>query len=324
MDISTIKAPIECNYASDCVRDLAWAIFSPPMVPLVETSRGIASAPEFALTPARRRWLCRLDADPAPLQAFLAVRHSRFLGVYFEALWRFFLSHDDEVTLLASNRQVIDDGRTVGEFDVFYRCHRRNAIVHLELAVKFYLGLPIRTASDLLDPAYWLGPNCVDRLDLKINHLREHQLPLIGHASAREWLQQEQLHPDIQETAFHGYLYYPWHVDAPAPHAASTQHLRSFWLRDDQLEKLRTPDFAETARKYRIVPRLQWLCPHHISDEGWLDFNTFAENVRAELAIALIQPVLCEEADAGSARALRRFFVAPQDWPALHWPRKKF
>jgi hypothetical protein len=46
--------------------------------------------------------------------------------------------------------------------------------------------------------------------------------------------------------------------------------------------------------------------------------------VKEELNVALIQPVLCEETSQESQIALRRFFVAPQDWPALHWPRKKF
>lgn len=316
--------PIEHGYINGCVRDIAWAIFSPPMVPWIDTGNRRACAPQFDLTPARRQWLNSLDADPAPLLDFLALRPSRFLGVYFESLWRFFLSHDDEVTLLASNRQVIEQGRTVGEFDVFYRCHRRNATVHLELAVKFYLGLPIHNDNDLRHASHWLGPNCVDRLDIKIDHLRTHQLALISHDSARELLLQEQLQPDIQEIAFHGYLYYPWQVAAPAPVTASIEHLNSFWLRDDQLEALRLENTGDQQRKYRIVPRLQWLCAHHVADNEWKPFEVFVESIREELATPLVQPVLCEETEANSRLAQRRFFVAPQDWPALHWPRKKF
>lgn len=320
MDTGKDNTPVEYGYSNNCVRDLAWAIFSPPMVLHIHTALGTAGAPEFELTPARRRWLAALDADPAPLLAFLARRHSRFLGVYFEALWRFFLTHDDEVTLLACNRQVIEDGRTVGEFDIFYRCHRRNATVHLELAVKFYLGMPIHTDDDLRQPSFWLGPNCIDRLDLKISHLGTHQLPLIGHARAQDWLQQEQLQPDIQEAAFHGYLYYPWQLETPTPIAANARRLHSFWLRDDQLEKLRGSDL----KKYRIVPRLQWLCAHHAPNNEWQSFGDFRQKVKEELNGVLVQPVLCEETDVEAMAAPRRFFIAPQDWPALHWPRKKF
>jgi len=325
LELTTIElALMEHGYASNCVRDLAWAIFSPPMVQQIDTDRGTARAPQFELTPARKLWLAALDVNPAPLLDFLAQRQSHFLGIYFESLWRFFLSHDAEVTLLASNRQVIDEGRTVGEFDIFYRCHRRNVTVHLELAVKFYLGLPIYADTDLQRSSSWLGPNCVDRLDLKIDHLRAHQLPLINHRSARDWLQQEQLLPNIQEVAFHGYLYYPWQMAAPAPSAANARHLRSFWLRDNQLEKLQRGNAAVQSKKYRIVPRLQWLCAHHVNDGEWKNLEIFTQNIRTELSAALMQPVLCEETDIGSTLALRRFFVAPQDWPALHWPRKKF
>jgi len=317
--ITSEYTPAEASFTNNYVRDLAWAIFSPPMVQQIDTDRGPARAPQFELTTTRRQWLANLDADPTSLLNFLAQRQSRFLGIHFESLWRFFLSYDGETTLLASNRQVIEEGRTVGEFDVFYRCHRRNVTVHLELAVKFYLGMPIHSDADLQHAGFWLGPNCVDRLDIKIEHLRAHQLPLIVHASARDWLQQEQLLPDLQEIAFHGYLYSPWEIDAPAPNAADTQHLRSFWLRDDQLRKLPHGN----SKKYRVVPRLQWLCAHQVDDREWQDFEIFSESVHNELDAALMQPVLCEETDIDSTLALRRFFVAPQDWPALHWPRKK-
>lgn len=317
---------LEHGYNNNCVRDLAWAIFSPPMVAQIDTAWGSVHAPAFALTRDRQHWLAALDADPSPLQSFLATSQSHFLGVYFEALWRFFLLQDNEVTLLASNRQVIDDGRTAGEFDMFYRCHHRNATVHLELAVKFYLGLPVHADTDLHQAQFWLGPNCVDRLDLKIGHLRDHQLPLINHPGAQDWLQKEKLLPAIQEVALHGYLFYPSSADGcmpdNAPDNASHQHLRSHWLRVDQLSNLQSADAKQ--KHYRIVPRLQWLCSHYVADGQWQTYAHFAEKVHRELDSALMQPVLCEETAAGSALAQRRFFVAPPDWPALHWPRKKF
>lgn len=315
-------------YRNNCVRDLAWAIFSPPLVLQIETVNGLAKAPAFALTAARRLWLEALDAQPAPLLNFLASCQNRFLGVYFEALWRFFLLHDPNVTLLKCNQQIIDAGRTVGEFDMFYHCHRRNVTVHLELAVKFYLGLPVHADSDLQQPSFWLGPNCADRLDLKINHLRTHQLPLIGHSLARNWLAQEQLQPEIQEVALQGYLYYPWHIDATqaasAPHCAHQQHMRSYWLRDERLELLRQGSNGKANRLFRIVRKMHWLCSHLDDVATWQDFETFAQQINHEFSAPLMQPVLCEESDADGKVAVRRFFVAPQDWPALHWPKKKF
>jgi hypothetical protein len=308
----------ELDYRNDCVRDLAWAVFSPPLVTYVDAATGRARAPAFALTPARRRRLAMLDADPAPLLAFLAQRQGRFLGVYFEALWRFFLSHDEEVTLLASNRQVIDAGRTVGEFDMFYHCHRRNAVVHLELAVKFYLGLPVMQDADLQHAGYWLGPNCIDRLDLKINHLRNHQLPLIAHERAVPWLQRQQLLPALQEVAMHGYLYFPWGGPAITPRPANPQHLRSYWLRDDELERLRADG---AAAKYRVVPRLQWLCTHAARAHEWLSFDALRRQIAEEFRLPLMQPVLCET--CGGDNLPRRVFIVPQDWPAMHWPRHK-
>lgn len=316
------------RFRHDCVRDLAWAVFSPPMVTAIATARGTARAPDFAPTGARLQWLRALDADPTPLLEHLQSVQSRFLGIYFEALWRYFLLHDNDVTLLRYNRQLIDNGRTLGEFDILYHCHRRDLTVHLELAVKFYLGMPVADKTDLHHAQFWLGPNCADRLDLKLAHLRTHQLALLDHHIARHWLDAEQLKPTEQEIALHGYLYYPWPDvtvrEAYAPRDASPTHLSSFWLRAAALARLH----HETANEchYRIVPKMQWLCTHdnNDNDHAWHDFATVSQMIAQEFVAPLRQPVLCEEARLDNRHVTRRFFVAPDDWPALHWPRRKF
>ena len=131
-------------YRTREVRDLAWACFSPPL--MLTAQLGIDSAGlvncHLGMTTERAAWLAELDRDPSALLGFLADNTSGRLGIYFERLWQFFLQQDPQVELLAHNLPIHDSGRTLGEFDCLYHCHQRQCDVHLELAVKYYLGYP--------------------------------------------------------------------------------------------------------------------------------------------------------------------------------------
>ena len=157
-------------YQTREVRDLAWACFAPPLLVTRELGVHAAGAGNcaFPLSGGRQLWLEKLDRDATPLLEHLSSIRSQRLGLYFESLWHFFLAQDEEVDLVARNLPVNRDGRTIGEFDCLYFCRRRNCHVHLELAVKFYLGWPTQTEpGDTSLASEWLGPNARDRLDIK-------------------------------------------------------------------------------------------------------------------------------------------------------------
>src|SRR5690606_32898773 len=129
-------------------------------------------------------WLADLDRDPRPLLEALADRHSSRLGLYFESLWKFYIEQHPDWELLGHNLQIGSAGRTRGAFD--FLCRYRDEYWHLELAMKLYLGL-----KDSLDPGawhQWWGPNCNDRLDIKLNHLTQRQLTLSTDPQGREAL----------------------------------------------------------------------------------------------------------------------------------------
>ncbi|MBN7797994.1 DUF1853 family protein [Parahaliea mediterranea] len=241
-----------------CVRDLAWACFSPP---LMLSARLGGDGPDagnadFALTPARQDWLARLDADPAPLREHLARSRSRRLGLYFERLWHFFLARDPAVELLAHNLPVRENGRTLGEFDLLYYCHERRRHCHLELAVKFYLGYSAPGcdtpgASRWRD---WLGPNSRDRLDLKLDRLLDHQVRLADHPSARAVLARLGVTDPLREVEMKGYLFRHPRNPLPPPRAFNPALALHSWWRLQEL-----PGALDPSLRYRVLPRLEWL-----------------------------------------------------------------
>ena len=189
------------------VRDLAWVILAPPM--LTHTpwpQRHPLAGSDWVQAPEHlERWLRELDRNSQPLQHWLEQATTRRLGRYYERLWQFAVQHAPGVELVAANLPIRLGGHTLGELDLLLR--DRDGVHHLELAIKLYLG---PQEGDGSDPAQWLGPGSNDRLDRKLKHFSQHQLPMSSRPESREVLASL----DVQTFSAHlwlgGYLLYPW------------------------------------------------------------------------------------------------------------------
>ena len=301
-------------YQTREVRDLAWACFSPPLMDTARLAGDQADVENcsFPLTPLRRAWLEKLDRDASPLLTHLSVLHSRRLGVYFESLWHFFLAQDPEVELVAHNLPVTSDGRTLGEFDCIYFCRRRQRHVHLELAVKFYLGW--RDAPDKVsvsDWSDWLGPEVSDRLDLKISHLLQRQIRLGEREPARQLLHKLGIHDLQREIEIKGYLFRPFRVSLPPPAAFNPGRALNNWLPLGTL-----PEWHRelAAPQYLPLPRPEWLAPARLSG----DRSAIAPGELRDKLEALLgesgRPQLVAALDDQGMEATR-FFVTGPGWP---------
>ena len=122
------------------VRDLAWTILSPALLEQApwQQRHPLAASCWNGNPGLLADWLLLLDADAALLEAWLARRSVRRLGLYYEQLWQFVLAQTPDIQLLATNLPIRDGGQTLGELDLLFR--DREGVHHLELAVKFYLG----------------------------------------------------------------------------------------------------------------------------------------------------------------------------------------
>jgi hypothetical protein len=301
-------------YQTREVRDLAWACFSPALMDTARLAGDQADVENcgFTLTPLRRAWLENLDRDASPLLTHLSVLHSRRLGVYFESLWHFFLAQDPEVELVAHNLPVTSDGRTLGEFDCIYFCRRRQRHVHLELAVKFYLGW--RDAPDKVsvsDWSDWLGPELRDRLDLKISHLLQRQIRLGEREPARQLLHKLGIHDLQREIEIKGYLFRPFRVSLPPPAAFNPGRALNNWLRLGAL-----PEWHRelAAPQYLPLPRPEWLAPARLSgDRSAIPPGELRDKLEALLG-KYGRPQLVAALD-DQGMEVNRFFVTGPGWP---------
>ena len=301
-------------YQTQEVRDLAWACFSPTMLhagKLAWDGQLVADC-GLALTSARRLWLEQLDRDASRLQEHLSRQRSHRLGIYFEHLWHFFLEQDPAIELLAHNLPVRDQGKTLGEFDCIYYCHERERHFHLELAVKFFLGYGQGSGEAASQLHQWLGPNSQDRLDLKVEHLMQHQVQLGEHPLARELLDKLGIPRLDKEVVIKGYLFQPITNPLPPPLAFNTEGRLQQWLPVDKLEQYLA---RAESRQYLVLPKTRWLAGAYADQQAQVlgadelqkaMHSHFGQDSRAQLVAGLDQ----------SARECHRFFVTGPDWPA--------
>jgi hypothetical protein len=274
-------------------------------------ARSTVQSCALQLTPARQRWLFELDQHPAPLHEYLTQHPTHRLGKYYEQLWHFFLQQDPETELLAHNLPVQGEHRTLGEFDCIYYCARRDCHVHLELAVKYYLGVNGNSAADVAaDAERWLGPDSRDSLDAKLEQLLRRQIVLGDLPEAQPALRGLGITNLEKEIALKGYLFWPRHKQMEAP-AYNAECRHNHWLHYNELEAYCA---VLDASSMVMLPRLRWLSKAHcINRAERIPTDILAQRVAEHFSRDPFPLLIAALNHSGGEQS--RFFVTPDRWP---------
>ncbi|MBW6393391.1 DUF1853 family protein [Billgrantia antri] len=300
------------------VRDLAWIVLAPDLIATPWPGRPSRADLGLEDNDHLGTWLDELESTPQGLERRVGDTVDGRMGHYHERLWQFLLDTAPGTRLLASNLRIHQGKRTLGELDLLYRRRNDPTPVHLEVAIKFYLGLP-EGPGPVRDQARWIGPGGADSLATKRSHLDRHQLRLTDRAETRLTIRQHTQPRDIGPTqdatirrqlAIPGVLFYPWPLFMPAPYEAAPDHLRGHWLHWRDWRRLRDSLHRDT--------RAAWLTkPHWLAlprDEAFLPLR----QVEARLAQHFSHPAAPLQIallDSSAGRRLRRLFVVDDAWP---------
>jgi len=249
MNLTTINYP-----TSPYLRDLLWLLETPDLI--TSSFTGKPDLEFLGWKPDELPgWLETLEERLTEMEAWLAASGRKRLGVYHEALWQLLLEEAPAIQLLGHHLPIRDNKRTLGELDFLYRHQPTHRVYHLEVAIKYYLGLP-QGPGQPEDLCRWIGPAGLDSLAIKVTHTEQKQLPLSDHPLARKHSWGAVTHKQL---ALPGVLFYPWHASMPAPHRASKNHQRGWWLHFHDW-----PDFLDSLNEEvqgQLLSKPHWLAP---------------------------------------------------------------
>lgn len=222
------------------------------------------------------------------------------LGHLYEQALSTVLQASPKIDFLAQNIQIFTQTKqTIGELDFIVRDLKRDAYIHLELGVKFYLAY--KTAYGWKFP----GPNDRDNWPKKLARLQTHQLRLSERAEARDMLKAKYNIDTIEPRQLvYGCLFIP--ID----HSGSALRLdyiaknarTGYWLYAHQWDM-----FFSAHDQVYFIPKPLWPVQPDKDTEGFYDcYSTtdFIEKFRAKGAMFTTQ---------GLQHA---YFLAPDSWPA--------
>ena len=163
------------------------------------------------------------------------------LGKYFEQLFGIAMRHSRDFELAEQNVQLFRERQTLGEFDAILKSCHNHKIIHAELAVKFFIQ---RGSGEALSD--WVGPGLRDRLDLKYQHLINHQLQLSAIADTHVQNSPKFLPVDHVTLVTRGRLYYRYDDFISGNHhypdEIAHDHLRGFWITQQEYSEFAEDD----------------------------------------------------------------------------------
>lgn len=196
------------------------------------------------------------------------VPHNVF-GKRMEQLLKHAILASERYDVIAENIQIIENNLTIGELDFILHDLAQNRLIHLELAVKFYVYDP--TLPEEMQR--WIGPNRRDSLVRKLDKLKSHQFPLIYRPETQSTLQNLDL-PDLpitQALCFKTMLFVPEGQQTFTPEVVSPNALSGTWIRYSDFHHLRGNSFY-------LPEKPEWICDLS-SNKTWNDL----EQVRVEI-----------------------------------------
>jgi hypothetical protein len=260
----------------DLQHDLHWLIGSQPL--MSATEEVCLFKPQDA-APGANQWATQLNTYPA--------QPAYRLGKHFEDCVERLFESSSTHHITARNIVIQTPARTLGELDLIYQ-NSSAEVVHLELAIKFYLLS--KGGTQLAD---FTGPAGHDRLDLKWDRLRQHQLPLSHTGLVLDFLQHQGIPvPTRRQLLLTGMLFYAyenWQSTTIEDIGLNPNHQRGWWLEHHELNQLQpTQDLTgeldkNLERGFIILPKWHWIGgPRHYSEPQPIDHTELVLRTTAD------------------------------------------
>lgn len=283
-------------YNHKLINDLAWAIGAPSLLTNIgyDDARVLTNDWFEQQIKDSQTLLMEQDKSPHLIQAYLSKMPTFRLGLYFENLLAYWFSIQPNYEILKKNFVISSETTTIGELDFILRELSTGKVIHLEVAVKFYLQVSSNKK------AVWLGPNLNDNFDSKMDKLFNKQIELSNKAITKTELSKHNIAIDEHWVIIKGRLF---------THDAKLSE-NTCWLSFDEF------------LNYNDSGQSQWIIlskPHWLSEINNLEYNFLAgelhdkKSLERQLNECLGASPVCI-AKVNNQAETKRLFITPNDW----------
>lgn len=187
------------------------------------------------------------------LDSWMSGSNALRLGLRYERFLAYFFHWHPDIELLVHDLPVQGTEHTLGQFDFLFR--RGGAVVHLEVAIKYYLRL-----GEPWETARCLGTDLTDRCDRKIAHGLAQQLALSRSEEGAATLRAAGiLSVEERQLSLRGLLFDRIvHLENESP-----ANLPEYWLATR--EELETRRWADGLR-WAVAGRGEWFAPVYTAE----------------------------------------------------------
>ena len=199
------------------------------------------------------------------------------LGKRVEHFFATGVDQSQQFDLLYQNIQVKEDKRTIGEFDFFIYDRFLKEVIHVELVCKFYL-YDDRLGTKEVD--HWIGPNRKDSLNLKLEKLRGHQMPLLYSEQAKNSLPFDSLSIKKikQQLCFKASLFVPKSFINNSFVGINNACILGYWIDRKSFE-----DDEYKYNQYFIPQKFDWVI-NPIDHKEWYSYNEIQNQLNGLLS----------------------------------------
>ena len=282
-------------YNHKLINDLAWCIESPCLVGNLDYHDSHLLADVWFQEQLSNNHDLLLEQDKSPhlIQAYLSRMPTFKLGLYFENLIAYWFSIHPEFEILHQNLVISSDTRTIGEFDLILREITSHKIIHVEIAVKFFLEISTSKKT------HWLGPNLIDSLDSKFDKLVNKQIKLSSNKEALSILKKNNIHIDEHWIILKGRLFKQGEFN-------KNKHC---WVNVDSFI-----DIEDDNSQWIVLPKTHWLSEINNLDYNFLPNEQYdKKSINSVLIETLKKSPICL-AKIDNDTETKRLFITPNDW----------
>lgn len=203
------------------------------------------------------------------------------LGLQAEAIFEAYLKQSRNYKLLAANLQIHtatkpsspNKKETLGELDYIVQNLKTGAVVHIELACKYFL---YDKNSNGTEAKKWIGPNRKDSLYEKLEKLRQKQFPLLKRPETLQKLETLGIpKPSLQQLCLKGFLFIPKNMHRESFPKNIQNCIVGHYLNPADLLK-------DGDAQYAVPSKKEWLLPINAID-NWYGFSKVQQLIAEQL-----------------------------------------